>query len=111
MKIWLSICALMISLTAPDLTFCQQEQDAPETQARQGVVTQIDSVGSLLVIFDGIKEWRFKVEPGARIERGTDDIMLDDLESNDTVTVEYYKSPGGVLKAVSIVDNNITSSF
>ena len=111
MKIWLCICVLAIFLMAPGMSFCQQEQSTPETQSKQGVVSQVDSIGSLLVLFDGSEELRFTVDQGAKIYRGADNIELDDLESNDTVTVEYYKSPDGVLKAVSITDNNIISSF
>jgi Domain of unknown function (DUF5666) len=111
MKTWLCICVLVISLIVPGMSFCQQEQGTPGTQSKQGVVTQVDSVGSLLVLFDGSEQLRFTVDQGTRIYRGTDNIMLDDLESDDTVTVEYYKSSDGVLKAVSITDNNIISSF
>jgi len=110
-KIWLSIFMLMISLLTPGMIFCQQEQALPETRAKEGVVTDIDSIGSILVIFDGMQELRFSVDQGARIQRGTENIMLDDLESNDTVTVEYYKSADGALKAVAITDNNVAASF
>jgi hypothetical protein len=111
MKTWFCICILMISLMVAGLGFCQQEQAAPETHSKQGTVTQIDSIGSLLVISDGNEELRFNVGQEAKIQRGIDNITLDDLESNDVVNVEYYKTPDGVLNAVSIVDNNITSSF
>jgi hypothetical protein len=110
MKIWACLCVLAISLVSPGLSFCQQDGHA-ETHSRQGIVSEVDSVGSLLILFDGSQQLRFYVEPGASIQRGTDDIMLADLESNDTVTVEYYKAPDGHLKAVSIVDNNIASDF
>ncbi|MBU0547414.1 MAG: hypothetical protein KJ710_04560 [Candidatus Omnitrophica bacterium] len=111
MKTWLCICFLVIYLIVPGMSFCQQQEGTPETRFKQGVVTQLDSIGSLLVIFDGSENLRFSVEQSARIYRGTDNIMLDDLESNDTVTVEYYKSSDGVLRAVSITDNNIAASF
>ncbi|MDD5561658.1 MAG: hypothetical protein PHT50_06000 [Candidatus Omnitrophica bacterium] len=111
MKILLCISALSVSLIAPGLSFCEQGESTHEMFSREGVVTQVDSIGSLLVISDGIEEARFNVEEGAKIQRGIDDIMLDDLESNDTVNVQYYKAPDGTLKAVSIVDNNIASSF
>ncbi len=111
MKIRLCVCVLAISLIVPGMSFCQQEQGNVETRSKQGVVTKVDSVGSLLVIFDGSEELRFTVDQAAKVYRGADNIMLDDLESNDTVTVDYYKSPDGVLKAVSITDNNIISDF
>ena len=95
----------------PGRSFCQQEQVAFETQSKQGVVTKVDSIGPFLVIFDGSEEVRFTLDQATIIQRGVDNIMLDDLESNDTVTVEYYKSPDGVLKAVLITDNNIAASF
>ena len=108
---WLRICVLAIFLIVPGMGFAQQEQSIPITLTKQGTVTQVDSVGSLLVIFDGSEQIRFIVDQDAKIIRGTDDIMLDDLESDDTVTVEYYKAPDGTLKAVSIIDSNIISDF
>ena len=111
MRRWLNICVLAIYLIVPGMSFCQEEQNAPETRSKQGVVTGVDSIGSLLVIFDGSEQLRFTVDQAAKVYRGADNIMLDDLESNDTVTVEYYKSPNGVLKAVSVTDNNIISDF
>lgn len=111
MKTWFCICILMISLMVAGLGFCQQEQGAHETHSKQGFVAQIDSIGSLLVISDGNEEFRFNVVQGAKIQRGIDNITLDDLESNDVVNVEYYKTPDGALNAVSVTDNNITSSF
>ena len=111
MRIKLWICVLAILLMAPSMIFCQQEEDVPATRSKQGVVTQVDSVGSLLIIFDGMEDVRFSVDQAAKVYRGIDNIMLDDLESNDTVTVEYYKSTNGILKAVSITDNNIAAAF
>ena len=111
MKVWLYICVIAISLMMPGICFCQQDEGSAEMQSREGVVTQVDSIGSLLVIFDGSEELRFFIDPSARIQRGTDNIMLDDLESNDTVTVRYYKSTDGVLRAVLVTDNNIASDF
>jgi hypothetical protein len=95
----------------PGTSFCQEAQGDIETHSRQGVVSEVDSVGSFLIIFDGNEQIRFSVDQSARIQRGTENIMLDDLESNDTVTVEYYKTADGALRAVSIVDNNIISDF
>lgn len=111
MKIWLCLFCLAVSLFIPGISFCQEAQGDIETHSRQGVVSEVDSVGSSLIIFDGSEQIRFSVDQSARIQRGTENIMLDDLESNDAVTVEYYKSPSGVLKAVSVVDNNIISDF
>ena len=111
MKVWVCISVLLISLVIPGLSFCEQDQDTPVTQIKQGIVTQIDSIGGLLVMFDGIEQLRFKVAPNAKIMRGVDDITLDDLESNDSVSVVYYKSQDGTLGAVSITDNNVISSF
>ncbi len=111
MKIWFRICVVVIFLMAPDMSFCQQEQGASQTQSRQGIVTQVDSVGSVLVIFDGSQQVRFTVDQATRIQSGVEDIILDELEVNDNVSVEYYKSADGVLKAVSITDNNIAVGF
>ena len=111
MRKYLCVYVLIFLFMIPAMSFCQQEQGNLVTQSKQGVVTQVDSIGSLLIIFDGIQQVRFSVDPAAKIYRGIEDIMLDDLESNDTVTVEYYKSSDGLLKAVSITDNNIAASF
>lgn len=110
-KIWPCICVLVISLMAPDMGFCQQKQNTPKTQSRQGVVTQVDAKGSLLVIFDGSVELRFAVDRATRIQRGKDSITLNDLELDNTVTVEYYKLPFGSLKAVSITDDEVIFNF
>lgn len=111
MKRWLCVCVLAVSLMSQGIGFCQQDEGVLETQSKEGVVTQVDSIGSVLEIFDGNSAVSFSVDPAARIQRGIDSIMLDDLESNDSVTVEYYKSSNGVLKAVSITDSNIIASF
>ncbi|MDD5506285.1 MAG: hypothetical protein PHR73_05985 [Candidatus Omnitrophica bacterium] len=111
MKIWFYFCFIASFLIAGGISFCEQEHSDVEMRSKQGVVTKVDSIGSLLVIFDGSEQLRFTVDQGARIYRGTEDIMLDDLESNDTVTVEYYKSANGDLKVVSIIDNNVISDF
>jgi len=111
MKIWLCVIILAVSLIIPAASFCQQDQDAPRMQSKEGVVTQVDSVGSLLVVSDGIEMLRFNVDQDTKIQRGVDNIMLDDLESDDPVNVNYYKTPDGVLKAVLITDGNIISSF
>jgi len=111
MRAWLGIFVLVIYLIIPDLSFCQQEHGAIAMQSRRGFVTQVDSIGSLLVISDGGEELRFTVDPEARIQCGVNNITLDDLKSNDNVSVEYYNSSDGVLKAISITDNNAISSF
>lgn len=111
MRMWLSVCVLAVFLMVPDIGFCQQEEGVLETQFKDGVVTQVDSIGSVLEIFDGNRAVSFSVDPAAKIRRGIDSIMLDDLESNDSVTVEYYKTSDGVLKAVSITDSNLIASF
>ena len=53
MKKWLCIGVLATFLIVPAVSFCQEEQPALVTQSKQGVVTQVDSIASLLVIFDG----------------------------------------------------------
>ena len=111
MRTWLGIFVLVIYLIIPGLSFCQQEQGTAATQSKQGFVTQVDSIGALLVVSDGSEELRFSVDPEARIHRGVDNIMLDDIQSNDNVSVEYYKSSDDVLKAISITDNNAISNF
>lgn len=111
MKKLLWIYLTVIFLIAPAVSFCQQDQDNLLTQSIQGFVTQVDSVGSLLVISDGSQELRFNVDRATKIQRGIEDIMLDEIESNDPVVVEYYKSADGNLKAVAITDNNAVAGF
>jgi hypothetical protein len=111
MKIWFYIFAAVIFLMISSMSFSQEEQGVPETQSWQGTVTQADSVGSFLVISDGSQQLRFSVDPAAKIQSGTEDIMLDEIKINDNVTVEYYKTSDGVLKVVSITDNNIAAGY
>lgn len=103
---------LLIVFTAfPARGICQESEGVSQTFSKQGIVTQVDSIASLLIVSDGIEQIRFFVPEGTKIQRGIDDIMLDDLESDDTVTVQYYKASDGTLKAVSVVDSNIAASF
>ncbi len=88
-----------------------QEDDVVQVHSRSGVVTQVDSIGSLLVVNCGNEDIRFNVDSDTKIQRGDDDIMLDDLESNDNVDVHYYRADDGSLKAVLINDDNIAASF
>ena len=111
MKNCLCICVLVFSLMVPSIGFCQQKQPASKNQTRQGVVTQVDPVGSILVIFDGGVNLRFAVDKTTKIQYGEDDITLGDIELDNTVTVVYYKLPFGFLKAVSITKDDVVSDF
>ncbi len=108
MKTWFYLCVVVTFLMVAGMSFSQQE---PETQSMQGTITEVDSVGSLLVVFDGSQQVRFGVDQATKIQSGIENIMLDELEINDNVTVEYYKSADGVFKAVSINDSNLAIGF
>lgn len=111
MKAWFYICVAVTFFMVAGMSFSQPEDFVPQTQSMQGTVTEVDSVGSLLVVSDGIQQVRFSVDQAAKIQSGTEDVMLDELEISDNVTVEYYKSADGVLKAVSISDNNLAVGY
>lgn len=110
MKEYACIFGTALFLLFSGTGFCQEE-DTVEIHSRSGVVTQVDSIGSLLVVNCGNEDIRFNVDEDTKIQRGDDDIMLDDLESNDNVDVKYYRADDGTLKAVLINDDNIAASF
>lgn len=109
MKIWICVCMLALSVMVPSLGFCQQ--NASKLQSAQGIVSEVDSVGSLLVILVNNDQVRFTVDSGAKIQQGTDNIFLEDIEQGDPVTVRYYESPDGTLRITTIIDNNIAGDF
>ena len=109
MKTWLCIVVLAVSLIVPAISFCQQER--PETRTSHGTISEVDSVGLRLVIFDGTDQIAFTVEQGARITAGTESVMLDEIELSDPVAVEYYKADDGTLHAVAITDSNLDTGF
>ncbi|MDD5042949.1 MAG: DUF5666 domain-containing protein [Candidatus Omnitrophica bacterium] len=110
MRVLFCVFFTAVFLLSGKTGFCQ-ESDTVAIYTSYGVVTQVDSIGSVLVIDSGNEEMKFTVDPETKIQRGEDDIMLDDLESNDNVNVKYYRLEDGGLKAVLINDNNIAASF
>lgn len=85
-------------------------EDIPEDQpimTINGTVTQIDWVKGVIVVSYFGDEQEVSVPEGTPIRRGDDDIMLADIDIGDPVTVKYYNASPGLLKAVSINDNNL----
>lgn len=96
------------------LAFNCYAEDIPEDVpifTVHGTVDQVDSVGGILsVLVDG-SEMVFSVPEDLKIRRGVDKIGLDDLDSNDGITVEYYRTRDGELKATSITDTNLGNEW
>lgn len=111
MKRWLCVCVLTLSMVAAGLGICQQ--NASSLRSVQGIVSEVDSVGSLLVILtnNNSDQVRFTVDSGAKIQQGTDNIFLEDVEQGDPVTVKYYESPDGTLRTPMIIDSNVAGDF
>lgn len=113
MKIRLYVCVLACVLAffimAPSMVSSQQ--NASKLQSVDGVVSAVDSVGSILVVLVGNEQVRFIVDKKAIIQRGTDTIFLDDINQSDSVTLRYYVSADGTPIATSIVDSNLSNDF
>jgi hypothetical protein len=86
--------------------------DDVEIQEVEGVVSEVDAVGSKLVV-NGLtprgnfEQMRLVVPDDAKIYQGLEDIHLNDLDIGDSVTIKYYRDSDGILKTKEIVDNNI----
>lgn len=110
MKRFIFISVLALFLIAPGMSF-SEDAPVPGTQLTEGNVAQVDSVASFLTLNSNNQEIVFAVEPDAKIQRGTEEISLDDIEPSDSVMVEYLPYPDGSLHAIGITDNNIANDF
>lgn len=109
MKTWLCIGVLILSIATAGTALGQQV--VSQLQTAQGLVSEVDSVGSILVILIGSDQVRFSVDSGARIEQGSDNIFLEDIEQGDPVSVRYYEAPDGTRRITSIIDSNLGGDF
>ena len=87
-----------------------QDSEAQEankqTRSADGLVSQIDWVGSKLVVDVGGDEMTFVVEDDVKVQRGTDELSVNDLDQSDAITVYYYDNGAAGLKVVRITDNS-----
>lgn len=87
-------------------------QDDLETYEIQGVASEVDAVGSLLVVNavnprGHFQSMRFIVPDETKIYQGTEEVRLNDIDIGDSLTVTYYKDAEGNLKTTQITDNNL----
>ena len=71
-----------------------------------GTVNKVDAVGNTIVVKTGDRQMAFSVAVDAKINRGDENIKLQDVEETDSVTVLYYSPSSGTYVAVSIADNS-----
>ncbi len=104
-------CVLALSMMVSSMGICQQ--NVSKLQSVHGIVSTVDSVGSILVLqVNNQNEMvRFTVDKEAKIQRGSDDIFLDDILQGDPVTLRYYEFPDGTLMVTSIIDSNLANDF
>jgi len=105
------VFALIAVLIFSFRTFAQNVPENTPILVAVGTVDQVDSVGSTLVIMVVDQEMLFVVPDDVKIRRGSDEIFLDDIEQGDNITVEYYRTSDGQLKATSITDTNLINEF
>jgi hypothetical protein len=88
--------ACFVTCYALDLT----QQDA--SQSISGRIVSKDWVADTLIVNTGSDEMTFVVPNGTKITKGTHSSSLSEININDYVTIEYYKTQHAGLKAINI---------
>ncbi|MDD5595523.1 MAG: hypothetical protein PHY94_04665 [Candidatus Omnitrophica bacterium] len=114
-------CSFLFAAAFPcfaqtDIGEVMDEINKNKVEEVSGWVTEIDAPGSVIVI-NGVtargngEQMRLKVPDSAKITQGAEDIDLDDIDPEDSVTVRYtVDRSSGELRAISIVDNNVANN-
>jgi len=103
MKNWIiMLCLAVMSFSGS----CFAQEIKKQVKTIDGQVSQIDWVGSKLVVNIGGDEITFIVPDNLVVTRGTDTLGVNDLDQNDSVTVYYTDEGVSGLKAVKITDNS-----
>jgi hypothetical protein len=98
---------LFILVFVPCLVYCQELSGDRKTQTIDGSVTQVDFVGSTVLVNTLAGQLPFTVSDDTVIKRGTDKIGLEDIDVGDPVTIEFSSPSAGTYIAVAIIDNNL----
>ena len=105
---------LMLAINKPVLP--AEETATREIKKVVGVVVSVDWVASKITVryYDNARasndELTLGVPDDASLYRGTEKILLSDIEENDAVEIEYYGSGFNGLKVINIMDNNLGNS-
>lgn len=94
-----------LSFTA-SLAYCQEKTGDRQLMTVSGIVSMVDSVGSIIEVDTGEGKMAFTVPDDASITQGTQNIGLMDIDTNYPVTIEYYSPSPGKFVVVSITYNN-----
>jgi len=84
------------------VSYCDDDINSPQIMRVDGQAASIDWVKSTLVVKLSNDEITFYVPDDAKITKGPDEIPLSEIENFDYVTVQYYDTSPGPLKAVNI---------
>jgi hypothetical protein len=102
---------LLFSASAAHIVpgYCQNSGNVKQVKVIEGAIVDADWVGQKIVVRWLQSQGQIKydeitifVPENTRITKGSDTISLSDLNISDQVSVEYYDSSPGPLKAVSI---------
>ncbi len=102
------VFALLALACMATFAYCQARAEERQISTVSGTLTKVDFVGSAIVVKTGDEQMALSVPDDATITKGTEKIGLEDLEDNDSVTIQYYSFSPGQYAVVNIVDNNVT---
>lgn len=100
------ITLLTLACTAT-FAYCQEKTANRQISTINGTLTNVDFVGSTIVVKTNNEQITFSVPTDAIITRGMEKLGIEDLEETDSVTIQYYSPSTGQYSVVSIVDNNL----
>ena len=99
------ILALLTTVFIAGLAYCGDGIKDQQLKSITGPVTQVDGVGDVIEINTSEGLMAFSVPDDAEVIVDTEKAELMDIETGDTVTIEYYSLSLGKFIAVSIQDN------
>jgi preprotein translocase subunit YajC len=98
--------ALLTVVCVATLAYCQEIAANRQITTISGTLSEVDFVGSTIVVDTGGEQVELSVPDDVMITAGSEKLGLVDLGETDPVTVEYYSPSSDQHIAVSIVDNN-----
>ena len=101
------IIALLAVALMVTFAYGQEKTVNSQISTVNGTLTNVDFVGSNIVVKTSNEQMTFSVPKDAIITRGMEKLGIEDLEETDSVTIQYYSLSPGQYSVVSIVDNNL----
>lgn len=100
-----------IMVAAAHLCYCEESREVPKPAGQQtkhlsGTVAQVEFVEGFIVVFSDSGYITVQVGPDTLITRGSQKISLDDIDTGDSVMVQYNNPEPGIYVAVSIRDSS-----